>query len=38
MDRRGDAENEYKEALRVDPGFSVAQKALGDILKEEIQF
>jgi tetratricopeptide (TPR) repeat protein len=38
MDRRADAENEYKEALKADPSFSLAQKALGDILKEEIQF
>ena len=38
MDRRADAESEYKEALKADPSFSLAQKALGDILKEEIQF
>ena len=38
MDRRADAESEYKEALHVDPSFSLAQKALGEILKEEIQF
>jgi hypothetical protein len=38
MDRRSDAENEFKAALGIDPNLAASKKALGDLLKEEVQF
>jgi outer membrane lipoprotein SlyB len=38
MDRPSDAENEYKQALSIDPSFSASKKALSDMLKDEVQF
>jgi tetratricopeptide (TPR) repeat protein len=38
MERRDDAESEFKRALTVDPSFSAAKNELSAILKEEIQF
>lgn len=38
MDRRSDAESEFKAALGIDPNLAASKKALGDLLKEEVQF
>lgn len=38
MQRTKDAEDEFKQALSIDPSFSAAKKELGALLKDEIQF
>lgn len=38
MQRTRDAEDEFKEALSLDPNFSAAKRELSSLLKEEIQF
>jgi uncharacterized protein YcfJ len=38
MDRGSDAESEFKQALSIDPSLAAAKKALGEMLKEEVQF
>jgi hypothetical protein len=38
MQRSKDAEEEFKQALSIDPSFSAAKRELGSLLKEEIQF
>jgi hypothetical protein len=38
MQRSKDAEDEFKQALSIDPSFSAAKKELGALLKDEIQF
>lgn len=38
MQRRSDAEGEYKEALRIDPNLPAAKKAMSELLKDEVQF
>jgi tetratricopeptide (TPR) repeat protein len=38
MERRQDAESEFKQALSIDPSLSAAKNALSDLLKQEVQF
>jgi uncharacterized protein YcfJ len=38
MDRRSDAEEEFKAALGIDPNLTASKNALGELLKNEIQF
>lgn len=38
MQRSKDAEEEFKQALSIDPTFSAAKRELGSLLKEEVQF
>lgn len=38
MERVADAEAEYKQALSIDPKFSAATKAMGELLKNETQY
>jgi Flp pilus assembly protein TadD len=38
MERKPDAEREFKQALSIDPNLSAAKSAMGDMLKGEVQF
>jgi uncharacterized protein YcfJ len=38
MDRREDAESEFKQAIKADPSLSAAKNELSSLLKEEVQF
>jgi uncharacterized protein YcfJ len=38
MERREDAESEFKQALSIDPSLSAAKNELSSLLKEEVQF
>lgn len=38
MERVSDAEGEFKQALSIDPSLVAAKKAMGEMLKEEVQF
>lgn len=38
MQRTSDAEDEFQQALKIDPSFSAAKRELGSLLKEEVQF
>jgi hypothetical protein len=38
MQRSKDAEEEFKQALSIDPSFSAAKRELGSLLKDEVQF
>jgi hypothetical protein len=38
MNRKSDAESEFKQALTIDPSLVAAKNALGGMLKDEVQF